>query len=224
MRVVLFGATGMIGQAVLRECLLDPAVSEVLAVGRTPTGKEDAKLRELVRADLYDLTPVADELTGFDACLFCLGVSSAGMSEADYRRVTHDLTLSAARLLASRNPGLTFVYVSGAGTDSTGQGRTMWARVKGQTENALLDLPIKAYMFRPGIIQPRHGVRSRTRLYAAFYAVGRPLFPLLRLVIPKLVTASDRLARSMLHVASSGASKRILETPDINALDTPAPS
>jgi uncharacterized protein YbjT (DUF2867 family) len=214
MRVVLFGATGMIGQAALRECLLDPEVEAVLAVGRAATGKQHDKLRELVRADLYDLSPVAEELTGYDACLFCLGVSSAGMKEADYRRVTYDLTLGAARLLAERNPESTFVYVSGAGTGGT----SMWARVKGETESALLELPIDAYMFRPGYIQPLHGVTSRTRLYAALYVVAKPLYPVLRRLFPKVVTTSELLARAMLRAAKTGAPKRVLETPDIHAL------
>jgi uncharacterized protein YbjT (DUF2867 family) len=214
MRVVLFGATGMIGQAALRECLLDPEVEAVLAVGRAATGKQHDKLRELVRADLSDLSPVAEELTGYDACLFCLGVSSAGMKEADYRRVTYDLTLGAARLLAERNPESTFVYVSGAGTGGT----SMWARVKGETERALLELPIDAYMFRPGYIQPMHGVTSRTRLYAALYVVAKPLYPVLRRLFPKVVTTSELLARAMLRAARTGAPKRVLETPDIHAL------
>jgi uncharacterized protein YbjT (DUF2867 family) len=214
MRVLLFGATGMIGQAALRECLLDPEVEAVLAVGRAATGKQHDKLRELVRADLYDLSPVAEELTGYDACLFCLGVSSAGMKEADYRRVTYDLTLGAARLLAERNPESTFVYVSGAGTGGT----SMWARVKGETESALLELPIDAYMFRPGYIQPLHGVTSRTRLYAALYVVAKPLYPVLRRLFPKVVTTSELLARAMLRAARTGAPKRVLETPDIHAL------
>jgi uncharacterized protein YbjT (DUF2867 family) len=222
MKVILFGATGMIGQGVLRECLLDPGVERVLTVGRHATGQQHAKLRELVHADLYDLSPVASELAGYDACLFCLGVSAAGMSEADYRHVTYDLTLGAARLLAERSPGMTFIYVSGAGTDSSERGRSMWARVKGQTENALLGLPFKAaYMFRPGLIQPRHGIKSRTRLYRAVYASMGWLFPVLKVALPKHITTTDRLARAMLAAARNGVPKALLTTRDINQLAPP---
>jgi len=149
MKVVLFGATGMIGQGVLRECLLAPAVTEVLTVGRAPTGKQHAKLREVTHADLGDLTAIEGDLRGADACFFCLGVSSAGMSEDAYRRITYDYTMAAARVFAALDPEATFVYVSGAGTDSTERGRSMWARVKGKTENDVLALLPNAYMFRP---------------------------------------------------------------------------
>jgi uncharacterized protein YbjT (DUF2867 family) len=166
MKILLFGASGMIGQGVLRECLRDPTVERVLAVVRAPLGQSHEKLQEVVHADLADLAPIGDALAGYDACLDCLGVSSAGMSEADYRRVTYDLTLAIAREVLARNPEITFQYVSGAGTDGSAAGRSMWARVKGETENALLAMPFKAsYMLRPGAIQPRHGITSRTTLY-----------------------------------------------------------
>jgi len=219
MKVLLFGATGMVGQGVLRECLLDPGVSSVVAVGRAPTGQRNEKLREIVRADLADLSPVEAELTGFDACFFCLGVSAAGMKEEAYRRVTFDLTLAVARILARRNPGMTFVYVSGMGTDSSERGRVMWARVKGATENALLALPFRAaYMFRPAIIRPLHGVRSKTKLYDVFYTALGPALSLVAPLLPKHVTTTERVGRAMLAVARNGASKRILETEDINEL------
>jgi uncharacterized protein YbjT (DUF2867 family) len=218
MNVILLGATGMVGQGALRECLLDSGVDSVLALGRTPTGMEHPKLREVVRADLFDLTPIAAQLSGLDACLFCLGVSSTGMSEEAYTRVTHDLTLSVARTLADVNPGMRFLYVSGAGTDSSERGRMMWARVKGRTENALLKLPLDAYMFRPAFIQPQHGVRSKTALYRALYAVSGPLYPVLHRIAPRLVTSSETLGRAMVAVAANGAPKRILETSDINAI------
>jgi uncharacterized protein YbjT (DUF2867 family) len=208
----------MVGQGALRECLLDSSVESVLVVGRTPIGIEDPKLREIVPADMFDLAPVAAELAGYDACLFCLGVSSTGLSEEAYRRVTYDLTLGVARTLAEVNPGMRFLYVSGAGTDSSEQGRMMWARVKGRTENALLKLPLDAYMFRPAFIQPQHGVRSKTALYRTFYVVTAPLYPLLRRVAPGLVTSSQTLGRAMIAVASAGAPKRILESKDINAI------
>jgi uncharacterized protein YbjT (DUF2867 family) len=218
MKVILLGATGMVGQGALRECLLDSGVDSVLALGRTPTGIEHPKLRDVVRAELFDLTPIAAQLSGLDACLFCLGVSSTGMSEEAYTRVTHDLTLSVARTLADVNPGMRFLYVSGAGTDSSERGRMMWARVKGRTENALLKLPLDAYMFRPAFIQPQHGVRSKTALYRALYAVSGPLYPVLHRIAPRLVTSSETLGRAMVAVAANGAPKRILETSDINAI------
>ncbi len=215
MKVLLFGATGMVGQGVLRECLLAPDVERVLAVGRAGTGKKHEKLRELTPEDLFDLAPVEEELRGFDACFFCLGVSAAGMAERDYRRVTFDLTLGAARTLARLNPRMTFVYVSGAGTG----GRAMWARVKGETEAALLELPFQAaFMFRPAFIQPMHGVVSRTRLYRIVYAVLGPLYPLGKAVFPGLVTTTENVGRAMLRVARRGAPRPVLENADINAL------
>ena len=219
MKVMVFGATGMVGQGVLRECLRDPEVESVLAVGRSGTGQSHPKLQELVRSDLFDLAPVEAVLTGYDACLFCLGVSSLGMSEADYRRVTHDLTLAIARTLARLNPAMTFCYVSGAGTDSSERGRLMWARVKGATENALLGLPFRAaYMFRPAYIQPLHGIRSRTRLLTVFYAVLGPLYPIWKRLFPNAVTTTEQLGRAMVLVARRGYPKRVLENSEINGM------
>jgi uncharacterized protein YbjT (DUF2867 family) len=218
MRVLLFGATGMVGQGVLLECLRDERVTEVLAVGRTATGRSHAKLREIVLPDLFDLSPVATDLAGFDACFFCLGVSSTGMKEPAYRRITKDLTLSTAALLAHSTPDMTFVYVSGQGTDSTEHGRVMWARVKGETENALLAMPLRAYMCRPGLIQPMDGITSKTRLYAAVLVVARPLFPLLRRLFPRAVTTTAILGRAMVGIADHGYHRKLLETPDINEL------
>jgi uncharacterized protein YbjT (DUF2867 family) len=217
-KVILFGATGMVGQGVLRECLLDDGVGSVLTVGRTATGQQHPKLREVVHADLYDLAPIDGELSGLDACFFCLGVTSAGMSEADYRRVTYDLTIGAARALIRHNPDLTFVYVSGQGTDSNG--RLMWARVKGETENALLAMPFRAYMLRPGIIQPLHGIRSRTRLYSVFYTVLGWLLPAVRRAFPGAVTTTEQVGRAMIGLARTGGPKRVLETRDINAISS----
>jgi uncharacterized protein YbjT (DUF2867 family) len=219
MNVVLFGATGMVGQGVLRECLIDPDVESVLSIGRSAPGQHHAKLRDLVHRNFLDFSALEGELSGFDACFFCLGVSSVGMKEADYRRITYDFTLAAARALARLNPGMTFVYVSGTGTDSSERGRTMWARVKGQTENALLALPFKAaYMFRPGVIVPLHGIKSGTRLVRISYAVVGPLLPLLRAVFPKYVTTTELMGRAMLAAAKRGAPKRVLESSDINEL------
>lgn len=219
MKVMLFGATGMVGQGVLRECLLDGDVTQVLGVGRRPSGEAHPKLRDLVVPDPGQLSAVEGELSGFDACFFCLGVSSVGMSEADYRRVTYDLTLGAARTLARLNPQMTFVYVTGAGTDSTERGPSMWARVKGATENALMRLPFKAtYMFRPGMIQPMHGVRSKTALYRWIYVLANPLFGLVRRWAPNRVTTSEQVGRAMLVAAKRGAPSPLVEMADINAL------
>ncbi|WP_158793099.1 NAD(P)H-binding protein [Granulicella sp. L60] len=217
MNVILFGATGMVGQGVLRECLLDPTVQQVLSIVRKPTGQQHPKLRELAHADFFDYSDIESQLTGFDACLFSLGVSSAGMAEPQYTHLTYDLTLAAATTLAKLNPDMTFVYVSGAGTDSTEHGRAMWARVKGKTENDLLKLPFKAaYMLRPGFIQPLHGIRSKTRLYQTFYTLLNPIMPLLKSVFPKYINTTEQVGRAMLRVARDGYPKPILETPDIN--------
>ncbi|HEY0479890.1 MAG TPA: NAD(P)H-binding protein [Kofleriaceae bacterium] len=216
MKVILFGATGMVGQGVLRECLRAPDVESVLVIGRTPTDLWHTKLREIVHADLTDYTAIEHELAGHDACFFCLGVSAAGMSEQDYTRITYDITLAAANVLARLSPAMTFVYVSGDGTDSSEQKRAMWARVKGKTENALLKLPFKAVMFRPGLIRPLHGFRSKTRLYRIAYTVMWPLFPLLGAL--GLLTTTERVGQAMLRVARDGAPKPILGNHDINQL------
>ena len=219
MNVILFGATGMVGQGVLRECLLDPDIHQILTVGRSTTGQQHPKLRELTLPDLMDLTAVESQLTGYDACFFCTGVSSAGMTEEKYTLLTYDLTLSVAQTLARLNPTMTFLYISGAGTDSTERGRSMWARVKGRTENALLRLPFKsAYMFRPGFIQPLHGIRSKTRLYQLLYDILAPIQPLLNGRLPKYITTTEQLGRAMITVAKNGYPKSILESLDINAV------
>jgi uncharacterized protein YbjT (DUF2867 family) len=215
-KVILFGATGMVGQGVLRECLLDDRVEQVLAVGRTPVGTGHAKLSEIVRSDVSDLSEVRDQLAGHQACFFCLGVSSAGMPPAEYHRLTYDLTLAAAAVVAAASPDLTFIYVSGQGTDSTEQGRIRWARVKGATENALRALPMHNYAFRPGIIQPVHGVTSRTPLYAAAYRVVGPLFPVLRRLAPGSFTTTETLGRAMIAVAERGYPESVLDNRDIN--------
>ena len=209
----------MIGQGVLRECLLDAGVQLVITVGRTATGVQHPKLREIVQRDLWNYSSIETELSGLDACFFCLGVTSAGMSEDDYRHVTYDLTLAAATTLVKLNPSMTFIYGSGAGADSTESGRTMWARVRGQTENALLRLPFKGvYVFRPAIIQPLHGITSRTLSYRIFYAVMKPIFPVLRGMLPRYVTTTVQIGRAMVAIAKRGYSKRVLESADINAV------
>lgn len=218
MKVVLFGATGMVGQGVLRECLADPGIERVLVVGRNACGVGDPKLEEIVRPDLCDYSDVESQLSGYDACFFCLGVSAAGMNEEQYTKITYDLTMATAQTLAQLNPEMTFIYVSGAGTDSSEKGRAMWARVKGKTENDLLKLPFEsAYMFRPAFIQPMHGIRSRTRLYRVLYAIAGPLFPLLSALFPKYVTTTEQVGRAMLAVAKRGHPTPVVENEVIRA-------
>ncbi|MFM0673544.1 NAD(P)H-binding protein [Paraburkholderia sediminicola] len=223
MKVLIFGATGMVGQGVLRECLRAPDVEAVQTVGRTRTGQLDPRLIEVVQPDLMDYRALEASLTGFDACFFCLGVSSVGMQEAEYSRLTYDLTLAAAQTLARLNPQMTFVYVSGASTDSTEQGRSMWARVKGKTENALQRLPLKGvYLFRPGVIQPLNGARSKTRSYQLFYTLARPFLSTLRALFPNQILSTEDIGLAMLAVARHGADKAVLETADIRALSRSA--
>lgn len=222
LRVIVTGATGMVGRGALLECLDSPDVAKVLAVNRHPLGLSHPKLEEILHGDFSDLAPLEGKLAGYDACFFCLGVSSAGMSEEKYSRLTYDLTLGFARLAARLSPGMTFCYVSGQGTDSTGKGAQMWARVKGRTENALLRMASEgafkaAYMFRPAFIRPMRGVRTRTPLYAFFIALGRPLFPLL-MRFPSVATSSDRVGRALIKAAKDGYGKVHVESADINRL------
>jgi uncharacterized protein YbjT (DUF2867 family) len=218
MDVAIFGASGMVGQGVLRECLLDSGVTRVTAIGRSASGANHAKLRDIVRRDLWNYADIEKELTGLDACFFCLGVTSAGMKEAEYERVTYGIAAAAAENLARLNPRMTFVFVSGAGSDSSEKGRIMWARIKGKAENAILRLPFQGYVFRPGVIQPLHGIRSRTTAYNVGYAILRPLIPLLRRAFPGRILTTEQIGRAMLKVARNGAAKRILESRDIGAL------
>jgi uncharacterized protein YbjT (DUF2867 family) len=211
MKVIIFGATGMVGQSALRECLLDEKVQEILTIGRNRTGQQHKKLNEIELNNLTDLSSIENKITGFDACFFCLGVSSTGMKEEEYTRITYDITLSVAKTLARLNPQITFIYVSGSGTDSSEKGRSMWARVKGKTENALLHLPFKAaYMFRPSVIIPLHGVKSKTKLYQFFYDVIKPLNSLL-LKLNSVIT-SEQLGKAMIEVARNGYSNPIIES------------
>jgi uncharacterized protein YbjT (DUF2867 family) len=218
MKVLIFGATGMVGQGVLRECLLASDVDLVVTIGRTATGQQNPKLREIVRPDLFDYSSIENQLSSFDACFFCLGITSFRMKEADYTRITYTLTMVAAETLSRLNPQMTFIYVSGVGTDSSEHGRSMWARVKGRTENSLLRLFKAAYVFRPGLIVAVHGIRSKTTMYRVFYALGRPVFPLLRRAFPNQVLTTEDIGRSMLNAVRRGYPKRVLEPPDIRAL------
>lgn len=217
MKVILFGATGMVGQAVLGQCLRDDGVETVLAIGRSPTGRSHPKLRELVRKDLFEVDVLEGELRGYDACFFCLGVSSAGMSEADYTRLTYDLTLGWARVLAKVNPGMAFLYVSGAGTG----GKAMWAQVKGRTEDALRGLFPAAYMVRLALLRPVHGEVSRTRWARVLYAVLGPIAPVIQALAPSMVITTEELGRAMIRAARQRPASHILEMRDLRALAAP---
>jgi uncharacterized protein YbjT (DUF2867 family) len=210
-KVIITGATGMVGEAVLLECLDNPAVAQVLVVNRKPAGRAHPKLREIVHADFFDPAPLAEAVAGYDACFFCLGVSSVGMDAAQYRRMTYDLTLGFAQVLAQANPDMTFCYITGKGTDSTEQGRLAWARIKGATENALMRLFRNAYMFRPGMMKATPGQKNLPALYrtlAWIYPIGRALYR------AGFCTLQE-LARAMLNAASKGYEKRVLEVEDI---------
>jgi len=217
MKVILFGATGMVGQGVLRECLRDPGVERVLAVGRASTGLTHPKLSESLRRDLFDFDTSGMDPRGYDACFFCLGVSSAGMREAEYTRLTYDLTLGWARVLAGINPALAFVYVSGAGTG----GKAAWAQVKRRTENALLALFPNAYMFRLAMLRPMSGEVSKTRWTRISYALFGPVLPLVRAIAPGWVIGTEELGRAMIRAARQGAPKHVLENRDLVALGAP---
>jgi uncharacterized protein YbjT (DUF2867 family) len=217
MKVIIFGATGMVGSGVLHECLKEPLVDAILVIGRRPSGVTHPKIHEILHEDFFGYGAIQAEFAGYDACFFCLGVTSVGKNEDEYRHLTYDLTLAAASSISAVNGSLTFCYVSGTGTDGTERGCIMWARVKGRTENALLRMPFKAaYMFRPGYIQPLEGVRSKTAWYQALYAGARVLYPVLRRLFPRYVTTTVNVGRAMIHVARSGYSKRVLESDDIN--------
>lgn len=218
MRIVLFGATGMIGRGVLLECLADPDVSRVLAIGRRAIDVQHAKLEQIVHDDFADYSGIGERLTGFDACFYCLGVSSLGMNEDRYRHITYNFTLAAAEALLANNQGLVFCYVSGAGADSSEQGGSMWARVRGKTENDLLKLPLAgAYIFRPAYVHAARGAVPQSRWLRVLYRVLRPLYPVLRALLPHQVTTGENFGRAMIHVARRGWATSILESDDINA-------
>ncbi|CAH1057778.1 epimerase [Paenibacillus pseudetheri] len=217
MKVIIFGATGMVGQSALRECLMDDRVQEILTIGRKKTEHQHTKLRQIQLSNVAELSSIEHEITGYDACFFCLGVSSAGMKEDEYKRVTYDIALSAGTTLARLNPQMTFVYVSGSGTDSSEKGRSKWARVKGKTENDLLKLPFKdAYMFRPGVILPLYGIQSKTKVYQIFYDVMKPLYPLLKKL--NSVITSEQLGRAMIQVTINGYPRPRIESNELKSM------
>lgn len=218
MRILITGSTGMVGKGVLLECLDDPKVSSVVVVNRSPLGMSHDKMEEIIVKDFFSLDEVGSGFKDIDACCFCLGITSFRMSEADYSRITYDLTLNFAKELIAKSPNAKFFYVSGAGTDSTAKGRTMWARVKGRTENDLLAMPFaESVMFRPGYIQPMRGIRSKTALYQTAYNIFKPLYAILK-HFPSSATNTTNLGKAMIEVAENKAPKNILENSDINAL------
>lgn len=211
MKVILFGATGMVGQAVLRECLRDEGVEKVVIIGRRSTRQTHAKITELILEDMFDVESARSQLARLDACFFCLGVSAIGLSESAYTHQTYDLTIRWANVLAQLNPAMTFIYVSGAGTGS----RQMWAQVKGRTENALLKLFPHAYMFRLAAMQPMNGEVSSTGWTRVSYTLLKPLLPLMRALISGAVITSEEFGRAMIRTAREGAPKHVLENRDL---------
>ncbi len=215
MKVVLFGASGMVGQGVLLECLRDPDVTEIVTVVREASGRREPKVREIVQRDFQDFSAIEAELAGLDACFFCLGVASSGMSEEAYSKITYGITVAAAKALLKTSPGLTFIFVSGVGADPTEKGRVMWARVKGRAENAVLGAGFRAaYVFRPGFIRPMDGIESRTKLYRVTYKVLGPIVPILQRLMPNQVTTTRQIGRAMIGVAQNGYPKSILSNAD----------
>ena len=211
-KAIITGATGMVGEGVLHECLQHEAVEQVLVINRRPGGVSHPKLKEIIHANFHDLSPIASQLKGYNACYFCLGVSSVGMKETAYHHITHDLTMHVATTLVSLNPDMTFCYVSGAHTDSTAQGKVMWARVKGQTENDLLQLPFKqSYMFRPGFMKPTKGLKNALKLYK----VLGWLYPMLKALSPNSASTLKEVGVAMINVTLKGYNKRVIEVSDI---------
>jgi hypothetical protein len=212
LNVIITGATGMVGEGVLHECLLHPDVGTILAINRRPCGISDPKLSEIIHDNFFDLSPVENRLSGYNACFFCLGVTSINKKEPEYYSLTYSLTMDVAKRLSRLNPGMTFCYISGAGTDSTEKGKSMWARVKGKTENDLIKLPFKrVYAFRPGFLQPTKGLKNAHKYYFVF----KFLYPLSRLTLSKYVSTLKELGLAMINSVSKGYEKQILEVPDI---------
>ena len=215
-KVIITGSTGMVGKGLLLECLNNEKVESVLIINRKPVGIVHNKLIEVLHQDMYDLSAIQDQLSDYDVCYFCLGVSAVGLSEQEYKKITYDLTLSFAQTVLVTSPNITFCYISGAGTDSTEKGNTMWARVKGKTENDLLSLGFKkAYMFRPGYIQPMNDIKSKTAAYNFIYTITSPIYFLLK-KLPKYVTSTNQMSTAMINIAAIKPDIGVLESKDIN--------
>ncbi|MEM6345808.1 MAG: NAD-dependent epimerase/dehydratase family protein [Bacteroidota bacterium] len=221
MRVIITGTTGMVGKGVLLECLDSPDVEAVLVVNRRSVEITHPKLKEILHKDFLDLSSIKDQLAGYDACFFCLGMSAAGASNETYYRITHDLTIHWAETLLALNPEMTFNYVSGEGTSTEENSRSNWANVKGKTENEILAMPFKQkYMFRPGAIQPLRGIRSATPMYNFFITLFKPLFPLMKWMFPNSITDTTRIGHAMINSHKLGFAKPHLTPKDINDLAT----
>jgi uncharacterized protein YbjT (DUF2867 family) len=219
MRIVIFGSSGMVGQGALRECLRDPEIEQVVSIVRAPTGTAHEKLREIVRKNFLDFSPIESQLTGLSACLYCLGVTSSGTSEESYTRITCGFTIAAANTLLKLNPEISFVFVSATGADSTERGSTMWARVKGKTENALLAMPFRSvYVFRPAMIQPLDGIKSKTKSYRIVYGLVAPFLSAARHFWPNYISTTHELGKALLAAAKRGTEKRIVEAGQIREL------
>jgi len=221
MKVIITGSTGMVGKGVLLEALKDERITDVLVVNRQAIGMNHPKLKEIIHKDFLNLSSIKDQLSGYDACYFCLGISAFGMSEADYTRITYDLTMHFAETLKPQSPNVVFCFISGAGTDGSEKGMTMWARVKGKAENGVLGMGFKdAYALRPAFIQPIGDIKSRTPMYNLGISIIKPLFPILN-KFPRFVTATDKLGQAMINVSIDGCMKKVLESADINNLANP---
>jgi uncharacterized protein YbjT (DUF2867 family) len=215
LNVIITGATGMVGEGVLHECLQHPQVRSVLIVNRKPAGVKHPKLKEIIHKDFFDLSPIKDQLAGYDTCLFCLGVSSVGMKEPEFFKFTHTLTIHFAETVSTQNSGMTFCYISGAGTDSSEKGKMMWARVKGKTENDLTKLPFKkVYNFRPGVIEPTKGLKNTIKAYKYFMW----LIPIVRTLAPNRISTLKELGLAMINVVLKGYLKTVIEVKDIHIL------
>lgn len=214
-QLILTGATGMVGEAVLHECLQQEDVENILVINRRPCGVEHPKLKEIIHTDFLDLSPIKNQLAGYNACFFCLGVSSIGKKENEFHRLTYTLTMHMAEILVKQNSNMVFCYISGVGTDSSEKGRIMWARVKGKTENDLMKLPFqKTYAFRPGFLQPTKGLKNKLKLYTYFGW----LYPVIRTFFPKYSCTLKELGLAMIHAVTKGYPKNVLEVKDIVAL------
>ena len=214
-KAIITGATGMVGEGVLHECLLDPQIESVLVINRKPCGVQHAKLKEIIHKDFFDFSAIESQLGGYDACFFCLGVSSIGMKEPEYYKMTYTLTMHVAETLSKLNPDMTFSYITGAGTDSTEKGSSMWARVKGKTENDLMKLPFKrVYAFRPGYMHPTPGLKN-VNSFAKYVSW---LYPIARVITPNFVSTLAQMGKAMVNSVKYGYEKQVLEVKDINAL------
>jgi hypothetical protein len=215
-KVIITGATGMVGKGILLECLDHQEIDEVLVIGRSTIGMIHPKLKEMIKKDFSDFADVADKLTGYDACFYALGISAAGLNEEQYRKITYDFTIALAKILLENNPEMTFNYVSGEGTDSSEKGKMMWARVKGKTENDLINYGFRqAYMFRPGVILPLRGIKSKTKSYQFMYDYFMWLVKLIKVIAPNSVVSTTQIGLAMINSMSNGYDKKVLRPKDI---------